>query len=624
MAWLEGWDYRKSVTLSRPSGTISNYQMKITVGESSGSPDCDVHCAGHAETDFDDLRFASSDGTTLLSYWIESITGSTPNQVVVVWVKFASIETSSTTFYMYYGNSGAAGASSGDDTFIKFDDFESYSNGASCTKWTQSTLELLADTAQYYKHGKSGKITGESLYGDVTLTTAADPTEIRVFLAVRPGHSSSTIIIYLKDSDGYKGPRIIFNGGYIYHGAESWIELASYSINTWYLLEFKNFKWTATKAFDLYINGTKKVDQGAFYEADCAHLSDLQVANGDFETNTFHLDYAIIMQWLATEPSWGSWGSEETDPTHDRTGDVAFDFSDSVVAAYGAGFGESDFAEFTIESNFIGGQMWFPEFDVAGEAYNRADCDVDFSDSVVVAYGAGFGEIEFPSATLGGTGREVFLAANVAVDFPEFYVNVGPRHYGNGEMVVDEHDWMEVSAKSGARAAITFPSIEIASEGCRVLAGDGEIIYDEMTVASRGGAQAAIEFPDSEINATGTHELLGTVAINMPAGSISATGKVSNLGTAGLVFPASIVEATGYRQSTGAAAISFPDFALEASCLVAPHGDAEIAFPSAIIASSGALCSEADAAISFEFDVLVFGLGIGGNTILRFERHQSW
>lgn len=37
MSWLTGWNYRKSITISRASGAVTNYQMKILVGESSGA-----------------------------------------------------------------------------------------------------------------------------------------------------------------------------------------------------------------------------------------------------------------------------------------------------------------------------------------------------------------------------------------------------------------------------------------------------------------------------------------------------------------------------------------------------------------------------------------------------------
>ena len=35
MGWLTGWAYQKSFPLSRPSGDVSNYQMRLRIGESA-------------------------------------------------------------------------------------------------------------------------------------------------------------------------------------------------------------------------------------------------------------------------------------------------------------------------------------------------------------------------------------------------------------------------------------------------------------------------------------------------------------------------------------------------------------------------------------------------------------
>jgi len=123
MGRLAGYRYRKSEILFRTPGEITDYQRIVLVGESSGSDDPGVHCEGLCLSNFNDLRFTKSDGTTLLPYWIESITGATPNQVAKVRIKYDSIDATEKTFYMYYGNSGAAAASSGADTFPFFDDF---------------------------------------------------------------------------------------------------------------------------------------------------------------------------------------------------------------------------------------------------------------------------------------------------------------------------------------------------------------------------------------------------------------------------------------------------------------------------------------------------------------------
>lgn len=102
--WLSGYSYRKSTTLSRASGVVTNYQMKLLVGESPGATGEDVDCNSHIQSGFHDLAFTTSDGVTTLNYWIESITGISPNQLATIWIKFDSIGVGATTFYMYYGS----------------------------------------------------------------------------------------------------------------------------------------------------------------------------------------------------------------------------------------------------------------------------------------------------------------------------------------------------------------------------------------------------------------------------------------------------------------------------------------------------------------------------------------
>jgi len=142
MAWLTGWDHRKSVTLSRASGAVTDYQIRFVVGEGSGG---DVDCEGGCLSTFNDLRFTTSDGTTLLDYYIEYITGSTPNQLATVVVEFDSIGTGATTFYVYYGKADATAVSSIGNTFIFGDNLEQDTVGNDPSLWTisQGTLSLL-------------------------------------------------------------------------------------------------------------------------------------------------------------------------------------------------------------------------------------------------------------------------------------------------------------------------------------------------------------------------------------------------------------------------------------------------------------------------------------------------
>jgi len=116
VAWLTGgYTKRQPITIDS-SAALTDYQVSLNV-----TYDSDM------QSDFDDLRFATSD-TTLLNYWIESKTDSSTAKI---WVKVPSLSSGSNTIYMYYGNSSATTGSNGSNTFAFFDDFSGDLN-----KWT--------------------------------------------------------------------------------------------------------------------------------------------------------------------------------------------------------------------------------------------------------------------------------------------------------------------------------------------------------------------------------------------------------------------------------------------------------------------------------------------------------
>jgi hypothetical protein len=113
--WLNGFPYRKPITISNSGSALTNYQVNVTVDTAS------LISAGKMRTDCGDIRFTDSDGATLLKYWVESGCNTTSTKI---WVKVPSIPAGSKTIYVYYGNPSATSQSNGVATFVVFDDFE--------------------------------------------------------------------------------------------------------------------------------------------------------------------------------------------------------------------------------------------------------------------------------------------------------------------------------------------------------------------------------------------------------------------------------------------------------------------------------------------------------------------
>ncbi|MHC1707865.1 MAG: DUF2341 domain-containing protein [Bacteroidales bacterium] len=112
------WQYYRVVSLS-PVTPSANLQVEINLAAGQYT---------NMNADGSDLRFYD-DANTPCNYWIEVWNTSGTS---TIWVKVPT--SGATALVMYYGNAGASAASSGDNTFDFFDDF----NTALTGKWTYS------------------------------------------------------------------------------------------------------------------------------------------------------------------------------------------------------------------------------------------------------------------------------------------------------------------------------------------------------------------------------------------------------------------------------------------------------------------------------------------------------
>jgi len=130
MAAKTGYSYRKKITINGESGAGTDYQVLLKVGESSGSSGYDFHLEGNSKdfpsekNDGGDLTFSGSDGKTELAFWVEKVSGATPDRTAWVWVKVKEDLGTDKYIYIYYGNDSAENKSDGENTFILFDDFD--------------------------------------------------------------------------------------------------------------------------------------------------------------------------------------------------------------------------------------------------------------------------------------------------------------------------------------------------------------------------------------------------------------------------------------------------------------------------------------------------------------------
>lgn len=116
-AWLNGWDFRKRLSVSQSSDAGTNYQLNFTFHFGSGSDSgAVIYLDGHCQSNFSDLRFTEDDGTTFLDHWRKSYVEADQAEF---WVEIsANLTEAAAQIYVYYGNSEADSASDQATTFI--------------------------------------------------------------------------------------------------------------------------------------------------------------------------------------------------------------------------------------------------------------------------------------------------------------------------------------------------------------------------------------------------------------------------------------------------------------------------------------------------------------------------
>lgn len=297
-----------------------------------------VHCEGECLSTFNDLRFTTSDGTTLLDYWIESLSGSTPNQIARLWIEFDSIGTGDTTFYMYYGKSDASAVSSGANTFIFFDNFERGSNGdAVGGNWTVTLGSCTISTDHAFGSGtRCCKLAGHADYSSMYATLADTPDGN---LALRFKEWKETAVVnginmYLNGPVGYKNTNMYVDASELLRGPSAVSFGITVSADAWHYLEQKNFAW-ALSTYDIDYNGSA-VKTGAAMGGAVTEANTKRVGFMCADTNVgrdVYIDNVFVRNWRSTGPAWGTWGDVE-EPLSFNVAADALDIASSIVGGF--------------------------------------------------------------------------------------------------------------------------------------------------------------------------------------------------------------------------------------------------------------------------------------------------
>lgn len=94
---LPGWGFRRPLVISPQSETLTQFILLVHVVS-------DNKFGSNVQPDGDDLVFTDANGTTKLSYELESFTQANGVTSFLAWVKVPQVPAAGKTIYLYYGN----------------------------------------------------------------------------------------------------------------------------------------------------------------------------------------------------------------------------------------------------------------------------------------------------------------------------------------------------------------------------------------------------------------------------------------------------------------------------------------------------------------------------------------
>jgi|GEM_PF-5110522 len=232
------------------------------------------------------------------------------------------VEGSKATIYIYYGNPDATTTSNGANTFIDFDDFESYIEGQNLigvdgysqgnTPWDTGSY-FHADSLDGNRRGHLHSVgTTYSEYVKIELSNPPTPSFRLQFLTYLTNVASDAFYISFWDSDDVRMASLRFYNGYLqWYDGSVYHNIMPVSAKTWYKIRLDA---TDPSNIKLYVNDEYKLEIGIGSRT--AILDYMIWGNYRMWTGDAYIDNRFLAKYVDPEPSHGVWGSEESCIVH--------------------------------------------------------------------------------------------------------------------------------------------------------------------------------------------------------------------------------------------------------------------------------------------------------------------
>ena len=306
MGNLAGWPYWKVISITGQSGAGTDYQVKLTIGDSAGG---DFHLEGHCTNFPQDIRITDDDGTTLLDHWVEDLTA----DPIVVHVEVKDDLGSNQDIRVYYGKSGETTASNITNTMLDGDDFPGSSLNSAI--WDSQycdvsvsggilTLDNFVNTGGRYAPGILSKILlGPSVITEIRIKNVYSGDRGQFGL-------SNNAIMSTDDFNGILQANTELEWGWQYNeGTQSNTGSVAFTSNTYYRYKILH------DGVDVhyYRNGVEKTNSPLTTNVPDEQMYMLISGDADHPP-TYMIDWIFVRKYNSPEPAFSSAGSEETPP----------------------------------------------------------------------------------------------------------------------------------------------------------------------------------------------------------------------------------------------------------------------------------------------------------------------
>jgi len=303
--------YRIPFTINNSSGsTLTDYQVMFIIYRTNGtSSGTKVYLGDSVKPDFSDIRFFSP-ALENLPYWIESYNSS----FAAVWVKFNSIPTGDSTWYLYYGNSSATSAQSEPgDIFIKYEGFESGKVGVFTNSIGSVTATVQTSTVKEGTYALKLTDTSSNKGGGrySPANTFWDQWQRKIEIWMRSDTSSGTgyISTYLTKSGYMRCTCEIVDDGTFRYWNGSDINFGTSQKNTWYKFQFRleSSKW-GFSVFDTNYKELYRYDNLSYGSMSVTY-TDVYLISSNYAVGDSYFDGVRTCQYATPEPTVSAWGN---------------------------------------------------------------------------------------------------------------------------------------------------------------------------------------------------------------------------------------------------------------------------------------------------------------------------